>query len=235
MGLADMALAAGKPAEAVSLLEKGAADDLAAKDSEAAAAKLVALAEAQLALGKQKDAIASAEKAVSLAKGENILFPAAGIFLATGKPQRALAFAADLGKTLENDPRVYGRLIEAEAHLRAGKRAEAIRTIEAAKAIADTWMGRFLDGRAYVEAGAYAEAEAELEKCMKRRGEATAVFLDEVPSWRLYGPVLYWRGRAQEGLKSPAAAESYKAFIALRPGADGDPLVADARRRLERP
>ena len=234
MGLADMELAAGKPAEAAPLLEKGAADDLAAKDPEAAAPKLVALAEALLALGKQKDAVASAEKAVSLATGENILFPAAGIFLATGKTQRALALAVDLGKGVENDPRVYGRLIEAEAQLRAGKRADAIRTIEAAKEIADTWMGRFLDGRAYVEAGAYAEAEAELEKCMKRRGEATAVFLDEVPSWRLYATVLYWRGRAQEGLKSPAAAESYKAFIALRPGADGDPLVADARRRVEK-
>ena len=234
MGLADMALAEGKPADAFPILEKGIADDLASKDADAAAAKLVALAEAQLALGKEKEAIASAEKAVSLVKGENISFPAARIFLAAGQPPRALAFAAELGKSLENDPRAYGRLIEAEAQLRSGNAAEAIRTIEAAKAIADTWMGRFLLGRAYVEAGAFTEADAELEKCFKRRGEATAVFLDEVPSWRLYAPVLYWRGRAQEGLKSPAAAESYKAFLALRPGAGGDPLVADARRRLEK-
>jgi tetratricopeptide (TPR) repeat protein/predicted Ser/Thr protein kinase/TolB-like protein len=231
MGLADMALAAGKPTEAVPLLEKGAADDLAAKDPDAAASKLVALAEAQLALGKEKEAIAWAEKAVSLAKGENILFPAAGVFLATGKPQRALALATDLGKSLEDDPRAYGKLIEAEAQLKAGKAAEAIRMIEAAKALADTWIGRFLDGRAYVEAGAFAEAEAELERCMKRRGEATAAFGDEMPSWRLYAPVLYWRGRAQAGLKSPAAAETFKAFLALRPDAGGDPLVADARRR----
>ncbi len=47
MGLADMALAAGKPSEAAPLLEKGAADDLNAKNPDAAAAKLVALAEAQ--------------------------------------------------------------------------------------------------------------------------------------------------------------------------------------------
>ncbi len=143
--------------------------------------------------------------------------------------------AADLGKRLEDDPRAYGKLIEAEAGLKAGKAAEAIRTIEAAKAIADTWMGRFLLGRAYVEAGAFTEADSELETCMKRRGEATAVFLDEVPSWRLFGPVLYWRGRAQEGLKSPAAADTFKSFLALRPGAGGDPLVADARRRLGSP
>ena len=233
IGLADMALADGKPAEAAPLLEKGAADDLAAKDTDAAAAKLVALAEAQLALGKEKAALASAEKALSLAKGENILFPAAQVLIAAGKTPRALELAAGLGKRLEDDPRAYGKLIEAEAQIRARKAAEAIRTIEAARAISDTWPGRFLLGRAYVEAGAFTEADAELETCMKRRGEATAVFLDEVPSWRLFGPVLYWRARAQEGLKSPDAVGSFKAFLAIRGNAGGDPLVADARRRLE--
>ena len=235
IGLADMALAGGKPAEAVPILEKGAADDLKTKDPDAAAPKLVALAEAQLARGNERAAMAAADRAAALVKGENVLFPAAGVFLSAGLEGRALEIAADLGKRLEDDPRAYGKLIEAEAQLRAGKAAEAIRMIEAARVISDTWLGRFLLGRAYVEAGAFAEADAELERCAKRRGEATAVFLDEQPSWRLYGPVLYWRGRAQEGLKSPAAADSFKAFIALRPGAGGDPLVADARRRLGSP
>jgi tetratricopeptide (TPR) repeat protein len=233
MGLADMALAAGKPSEAVPILEKGIAADLATKDADAAASKLVALGEAQLALGKEKAALGSAEKAVSLSPEEDVFFPAAGLYLAARQPALALAFAAELGKSLENDPRAYGKLIEAKAQLKAGKTAEAIRTIEAAKAIADTWMGRFLLGRAYIEAGAFTEADAELERCVRRRGEATAVFLDEMPSWRYFGPVLYWRGRAQEGLKSPAAAESYRAFLASKPEAGGDPLVADARRRLE--
>ena len=192
----------------------------------------VALAEAQLALGKVRAAVSSAEKALSLAKGENVAFPAARVLLAAGQVPRGLVLAGDLGKRFENDPRAYGKLIEAEALFRAGNPAEAIRTIEGAKAIADTWMGRFLLGRAYVEAGAFAEADAELETCVKRRGEATAVFLDEVPTWRLWAPVLYWRGRAQEGLRSPAASESYKAFLATKPDAGGDPLVADARRRV---
>jgi tetratricopeptide (TPR) repeat protein len=232
MGLADMALAAGKPSEAVSILGKGAADDLSAKNPDAAAAKFVALAEAQIALGKEKAALAAAEKAVSLAKGENIFFPAARIFLAAGQAPRALALAAELGKRLDSDPQAYGKLIEAEAQLRAGKASEAVKTLEAAKGIADTWIGRVDLGRAYLEAGAFTEADAEFERASKRRGEATAVFLDETPSWRLWAPVLYWRGRAQEALKSPAAAESYKAFLALRGDAGGDPLVADARRRL---
>ncbi len=235
MGLADMDLAEGKPADAAALLEKGVADDVAAKNPDAAAAKLVALAEAQLALGKAKAAVAAAERALSLAKGENVLFPAARIFVATGNSPRALGLAAELGKRLESDPQAYGKLIEAEALIKAAKAAEAIRTIEAAKSIADTWMGRYLLGRAYVEAGAFTEADAELERCAGRRGEATAVFLDETPSWRDWAPVLYWRARAQEGLKSPAAAETFKAFLALRGDASGDPLVADARRRLGSP
>ena len=42
----------------------------------------------------------------------------------------------------------------------------------------------------------------------------------------------YELGRARQGLKSPAAADSFKAFLAIRGNAAGDPLVADARRRL---
>jgi hypothetical protein len=83
-----------------------------------------------------------------------------------------------------------------------------------------------------VEAGAFTEAHAQLEICRERRGEATAVFLDEVPSYHLFPPVLYYLGRAHEGLKSPEATTSYKAFLAIKEKGDGDPLVADARRRL---
>src|SRR5437899_11770402 len=72
---------------------------------------------------------------------------------------------------------------------------------------------------------------SELEACLKRRGEATAAFLDEQPTYRLFPPLYYYIGRAQEGLKSPAANESYKTFLVLRQNADRDPLVTDARRR----
>jgi hypothetical protein len=67
---------------------------------------------------------------------------------------------------------------------------------------------------------------------LKRRGEATALFLDESPTYHLFPPVYYYLGRAQEGLKSPAAADSYKTFLAMKEKAEHDPLVADARRHL---
>ena len=93
-------------------------------------------------------------------------------------------------------------------------------------------MGRYDAALAYLAAGAYAEAHAELEVCLKRRGEATALFLDESPTYHLFPPVYYYLGRAQEGLKSPAAAESFKQFLAIEAKGAGDPMIADARRRL---
>ena len=98
----------------------------------------------------------------------------------------------------------------------------------------DTWLGRLSSGLAYLDAGAYTEAYSEFEICLKRRGEATAVFLDDVPSYHYLPSVYFYLGRAQEGLGSPAAAVSYKRFLSLREkGSPPDANVIEARRRLE--
>lgn len=78
-----------------------------------------------------------------------------------------------------------------------------------------------------------AVASSEFDVCLKRRGEATSVFLDDVPSYHYYLPaVYYYQGHAREGLKSPGAGESYKAFLSIKEKGAGDPLVADAKKRL---
>jgi hypothetical protein len=68
--------------------------------------------------------------------------------------------------------------------------------------------------------------------CLKRRGEATALFLDESPTYHLFPPVYYYLGRAQQGLKSPAAGDSYKTFLGMKQHSDHDPLVENAIRRV---
>jgi hypothetical protein len=68
---------------------------------------------------------------------------------------------------------------------------------------------------------------------LQRRGEATAVFLDDDPSLRYLPAVFYYQGRAREGLLSPGARESYQKFLAIRTGSERDPLIAHARRRLK--
>jgi len=86
----------------------------------------------------------------------------------------------------------------------------------------------------YVDSEQYLSAQAELDVADKRRGEATAVFLDDVPSFRYLAPLPYWLARSQEGVNkaSAAAAENYRKFMALRPEPSSDPLAADARKRL---
>jgi tetratricopeptide (TPR) repeat protein len=232
-GLADIALYQGRPGDAVPILQKGIEADLANQDSNAAAEKLLALADAHLELREPAAAVADAERALSMGKGENILYPAARLYLATGREARALALASQLATRLEPDPQAYAELIRGEAELARGKHAAAISHYRAAKKIADTWAGRLDLGKAYLEAGAFTEADTELETCVKRRGEATALFLEESPTYRLFPPVYYYLGRAREGLKSPGATDAYKSFLAVRTG-PANALVADARKRLEK-
>ncbi|HEY7575736.1 MAG TPA: protein kinase [Thermoanaerobaculia bacterium] len=232
LGLADIALSQGRAAGAIPILEKGAETDMAAQDPVSAAVKLAALAQAHGERRQIEAALAAADRAASLGKRENVLYPAARVYLHAGKEARALSLAAELSTRLEADPQAYAELIRGEAELARGKPRDAIKTLENARKLADTWMGHFLLGRAYLEAGAFPDADRELETCVKRRGEATALFLDEAPTWRLYPPVLYYLGRAKEELNSPAAADSYKAYLAARPSGSDEPLAVDARKRL---
>jgi tetratricopeptide (TPR) repeat protein len=232
LGLGDLALFEGRAADAIKILDQGVAEDLKNKDNDNAALALVALGEAYLQAGQTAKALASADQALTLSKQDSILFWTARIYLSAGREPKALALAGDLGKRLEADPQAYGKLIEGEVQLKRGKPREALQVFMESRKLADAWLARFDLGRAYVEAGAFPEAYNELDLCQKRRGEATALFLDEVPSYRIFPVVYYYMGRAQEGLKSPAAAESFKNFLALKKDGAGDPLVADARRRL---
>src|SRR4029077_3329658 len=132
------------------------------------------------------------------------------------KIAEASKIAHALSIKLEADPQAYGKIIEGEIALKTGKASDAVRLFREAQKVSDTWLGHFDLGRAYVEAKAYTEADSQFEVCMKRRGEVTALFLDESPTFHLYPAVLYYRGRAQEGLNSPSAAQSYKAFLAIK-------------------
>ena len=83
-------------------------------------------------------------------------------------------------------------------------------------------------------AEAFTEADAEFDACMTRQGEATAVYLDDVPTWRMIAPVYYYRGISRTALKSTAgAAEAFRTFVEFKNGGDEQSaLVADAQKRL---
>jgi tetratricopeptide (TPR) repeat protein len=127
----------------------------------------------------------------------------------------------------------YARLIRAEIAARRGRYGEAIELFRDSIKRRDTWTARFLLGRTYAQAEHFAEAMAELELCVNRRGEATDVFFYDTPSLRYLPPAYYWLARSQLALGVADAAKNYERYVALRADAvPPDPLVVDARQRL---
>jgi eukaryotic-like serine/threonine-protein kinase len=231
-GLADMTLYQGRPDEALAILEPAVLADLASKDASRAAAKYLMQAQAWIVKGQTAKAISAAESAVSGTADESLLYPAAMVFLQAGKSDKAMELSQKLSQRLEPDPGAYAKLIDAEIQMKRKDYRGAIRTFQEAQKIADTWLGRFGLGRAYLEAGAFPDADTEIDVCVKRRGEASAVFLDDEPSWRYYAPVDYYLGRVREGVQSPGAAEAYRNYLKGREKSANDPLAKDAQRRL---
>jgi serine/threonine protein kinase/tetratricopeptide (TPR) repeat protein len=229
-GLADQALYQSDAAKAADHLQKGIADNLAAKNNSAAAKKYVMLAEAQLVLGKRSDATASVNKAVATDKA-NVLFRAGRMFVALGDNAKASAFAAEFSKEIEPTPQAFGKLLEGGVLMNQGKFKEAIRVFQDAGRISDTWLARYELARAYLAAGAFTEANSQLEICLKRRGETTDIFTDEEQTFRFFPSTYYYLGRVLEGMKSGGAADAYKNFLALKTKDSPDPLVVDARTR----
>ncbi len=95
----------------------------------------------------------------------------------------------------------------------------------------DTWIGRFGLGRAYLDAGLFVEADSELDRCIKRQGEAMELFMTDMPTYSYLPLVYYYQGRVREGLKSPGFADSYRTYLRIRGAAGEDPLLGEVRRR----
>jgi tetratricopeptide (TPR) repeat protein/predicted Ser/Thr protein kinase len=230
-GLADLALYEGRLADAVAILRKGIIENQADKDTDSAAYNQATLAQTLLALNRPGEALAVAGSAAG-SKDEGILYRVAQAYQSAGQEPRALVIAGPLAQRLETEPQIYAKLIAGEAQLKKGNVREAVNIFQAAQKLGDTWLGHFDLGRAYLDAGAFTEASSEFDVCLKRRGEVTSVFLDDVPSYHYLPPVYYYQGRAREGLKSSGAVESYKTFLSIKERGAGDPLVADAQKRL---
>ncbi len=230
-GLADVAIYEGRYNDAVRVLEKGAAEDLADKKPDRAATKFAALAYAQLSQGQKDRAIAAAENALSNSKSFKVTFLAGRILAAAGQSARAQILADNLSKELQVEPQAYGKLIQAEIALEKKDPRAAIKAFTEGNNLVDTWIGRFGLGRAYLEAGAFTEADSEFDRCIKRSGEALSIFLDESPTFGYFPQVYYYLGRVREGLHSAGFAESYRKYAAIRGKAGEDPFLADARKR----
>ncbi len=231
-GLADMAIYQGRMKEAATILQKGIAQDQARKDAFMAARKETTLAAVLLALGQTREALGEVSRAVEASTQASVLLEAARVYIDAKQFDSALKLASELGQQLEVEPRLYAKLIEGECQVAKSNTWDAIRTFHDAQKLSDAWLVRFDLGRAYLDASAFTEAYAEFEQCIKRRGEASAVFLDDIPTLHYLPSVYYYLGRAQQGLGSPAAADSYRTYLKIKSQASGDLMVRDAQLRL---
>ena len=232
LGLADIEMYLGNFDAAIEILKEGIDYDEEIGNQRAQATKLVALAESYAGKGNTAEAKALLGEALGINAGLARQVPAALTYLELGDVDRAGTLADSLGGELQAQKRAYGRMIEAKLLLASETNIGALDKIREAVELADLWLIRFHLGRAYLRAGYSAEALDEFTNCEDRRGEATAIFLDDLPTWRYMAPLSYWKGRAQEDLgMSAAAQESYKTFLEIRP--EGGPLADDARGRVQ--
>ena len=229
--LANLALYEGKYRQAQQTLESGIAADLAAKEPDRAADSFAMLAYAQLLQGAKQPALASANKAIANSPSEKIRFLAARSFVDAGEIAKARELAATLGSQLQSEPQAYSKLILGEAALREHDPKQAIQLLTEAQKLVDIWIVHFDLGRAYLEAGAFAEADSEFDRCIKRRGEVLELFSDDMPTYSYLPAVYYFQGKARDGLKSPGAADSYKTYLEIRGKAGEDTLLPEVRRR----
>jgi eukaryotic-like serine/threonine-protein kinase len=230
-GLADLAAYQGLYSESARVLTAGVEDDIKAKVPDRAASKLVSLALVEMRRNRKREAIGAAERALATGQSVKIRFLAGHVLAEAGASTKAKELAQGLAAELQAEPQAYGAIIDGVDALQNGDARLAIKSLTAANTLLDTWIGHFHLGRAYLAAGAFTQADSEFDRCIARRGEALALFLDEEPTFGWFPAVYYYQGRVREGMKSNSFAESYRAYLAIRGASSEDPFVPEARKR----
>ena len=231
-GLGDLASMQGHFGEAVQILEKGVTADLASKGADRAAAKLMAIAHAQLSRGRAADAVTAAERALQSSSSVGVRFLAGRTFIEAGNIKKARPIADNLAKELQAEPQAYAKILEGLMALKADDGRKAVAVILEANKLFDTWIGHLELGRAYLAVDQSLQADSEFDTCLKRRGEALSLFLDEEPTLAFFPITYYYQGLGRQKLGTQGFRESFRQYVALRGTSTDDPLLKDVRSRL---
>jgi tetratricopeptide (TPR) repeat protein len=207
---------------------------LRSKNLDRAAAKFGALAYAHLQRQQNSAAIATAHEALANSNEVKTRFLAARVIVETGDLAEGRALMAGLASERSSEPRAYAKILEAQIALKERDSDRATQLLSEANSLLDTWIGHFDLGRTYLEAGLFAQADSEFDRCMKRRGEALSLFLDEEPTYGYFPSVHYFQGRSREGLNSDGFGASYRMYLNIRGESAEDPFAQDVRLRAGR-
>jgi tetratricopeptide (TPR) repeat protein len=201
LGLADVSMFAGEYARAAEEFTAAIATAAEVGSTYFEATSRVGLAEALLRAGADQAQVAeNLRAALDRIGGLPRVVPAALMYLEMDNPELAREIADGLQENLQPQNRAYARLIDGMIALQAGDAVAAVESISAGIELADLWLLRFYRGIAYLEAGFAAEALDEFTACQERRGEASAVFLDDLPTYRYTTTLPDWTSRAQQEL-----------------------------------
>ena len=232
LGLADIAIYRGRFEEAITLLEGSIAADQESENQRAIGTKYIALAEAFAGNDDSDASMEAIDSALAASGGLARQVPAALLYLHHGRTDAAVEIANELSRKLQPQSRAYAQMIFGIIDSLDGRHASAIDKLVSGIQLSDSWLLRYYLGQAYLAAGSAPEALDEFNICQSRRGEASSVFLDDLPTWRYLSNLPYWQGRAQQELgMTTAALQSFEEFLTLRP--ESHPLAEDARQRMQ--
>ncbi len=206
LGLADLSIYLGQFDRARETLEQGIQHDLERGAQVAAATKYIALAEAFVGNGETADARNALASALATSDQDPIKVAAALAFLALEDTESATTIADELltdERPNTRTERAYALMIRAAAHRQSGRPIEAIDLLRSAAELADLWRVRYELGRAYLDIGKFVAAVDEFQRCRTRRGEATAIFLDQNPTFRYTAELPDLLALAEDSLGKP--------------------------------
>jgi tetratricopeptide (TPR) repeat protein len=224
-GLADLALYEGRLDDAAAQLEL----EISASETSLRPGILARLARIYASKGDRAKALAKAAEASAGAPSNGVLFETAMTMLQFGRESEAKDNIARLKAKLGSEAQMFAKLLEAELKTTTGADAERL-GLDAQK-LADAWLVHRELGMIYLRQRKYVEAESEFEKCISRRGEATALFLDDQPSYGYFPEIYYYLATAQQGYSSPVAGATFRKFLEIKKTME-DRLVSDASNKL---
>jgi tetratricopeptide (TPR) repeat protein len=199
IGLADIALFEGRFEDAIGVLQEGIETDRVQNNERGVSTKTIALAQARIGLGEVTEGVRVISDLAAV-RGDGQLVPSAEIFAANGRFDDAFKIAEEYRKRLNPTARAYANLIDGINAYHQDEPVLAIDSMRKALEFADLWIVRYYLGQAYLSAGYPAEASAEFDSLVARRGEAAGMFFDDVPTWRYIASLPEWQDKASSAL-----------------------------------